>query len=131
MDHSNVTLLLLMSDQSELPVEYELVKATLQLSLEDLRPKYPRINFNLLTRKDPRKCFNNVMAGMAAEYYYLDRINAIIGPICSKGLDSVARLASHWNLPLITAGGVGVEFSNKNTFKSLTRLSFSLGFVLI
>lgn len=35
-------------------------------------------------------------------------------------------MASHWNLPILTAGGIEDIFSNKKIFTSLTRLSFSL-----
>lgn len=35
-------------------------------------------------------------------------------------------MASHWQLPILTAGGIEDIFSNKRIFSSLTRLSFSL-----
>lgn len=35
-------------------------------------------------------------------------------------------MASQWNLPVLTAGGIEDVFRNKKIFSSLTRLSFSL-----
>lgn len=123
----NVTISLLMSEQDELPVYFELLKPSIQLAINDIRHLYPNLNFILVARKDNNTCEANILGGIAAELYYQRKVNAFIGPICTKALDTVARLATYWNLPLITAGGVGVEFSNKKTFKSLTRISFSLG----
>lgn len=123
----NVTISLLMSEQDELPIYFELLKPSIQLAIDDIRHLYPNLNFILIARKDNNNCEANILGGIAAELYYRRNVNAFIGPICTKALDAVARLASYWNLPLMTAGGVGVEFSNKKTFKSLTRISFSLG----
>lgn len=41
-------------------------------------------------------------------------------------LDPVARMAAHWRIPVISSGGPHVQFSNKEIFSTLTRLSFSL-----
>lgn len=35
-------------------------------------------------------------------------------------------MASHWRIPVISSGGPHVQFSNKEIFSTLTRLSFSL-----
>lgn len=49
------------------------------------------------------------------------------GPFLSGlALDPVARMASHWKIPVISSGGPHVQFSNKEIFSTLTRLSFSL-----
>lgn len=123
----NVTVLMLISNQKELPVHYETLKPTMELALDEIRTKYPHINFNLITRRDHHDCESNLMGAIVAEHYFNDRIDALIGPICTKGLEQVARLASYWNLPLMTAGGVGVQFSDKTIYKTLTRVSFALG----
>lgn len=38
----------------------------------------------------------------------------------------MARMAAHWKIPVISSGGPHVQFSNKEIFSTLTRLSFSL-----
>ena len=35
-------------------------------------------------------------------------------------------MAAHWRIPVISSGGPHVQFSNKEIFSTLTRLSFSL-----
>nr|XP_027201054.1 atrial natriuretic peptide receptor 1-like isoform X2 [Dermatophagoides pteronyssinus] len=122
----NVTVLMIISNQNELPVHYETLKPTMELALDDVRMKYPHLNFNLITRRDHHDCESNLLGAIVAEHYFKDKIDALIGPICTKGLEQVARLASYWRLPLMTAGGVGLQFSDKSIYKTLTRVSFSL-----
>ncbi|OTF83250.1 atrial natriuretic peptide clearance receptor-like protein [Euroglyphus maynei] len=123
----NVTILMLISNQKELPIHYETLKPSMEMALDEIRKKYPHINFNLITRRDHHDCESNVLGAIVAEHYFNDRIDALIGPICTEGLVQVARLASYWKLPLMTAGGVGLQFSDKTIYKTLTRVSFSLG----
>ena len=138
---------------SELPLRFEAIKPALDLAIEDVTKKFPSINIHLTMRRDDRSCEKNYAASFAAEEYYKNKysgvsrsgantsskaygllehhdlrpINAFIGPACSKALDYVARMASYWNVPIFTAGGIGVEFANKKLYSTLTRLSFSLG----
>ena len=53
------------------------------------------------------------MGALGAQEYFISRVNVFIGPICAAALDQVARMASYWNVPVFTAGGIGVEFSAK------------------
>lgn len=143
-DMDTINFVLVISDQNELPVYYEMIKPTLEIALKDVARKYPHLKFNLVPIKDHNKCADNVLGALAAEKYYTSKVrknkkkilltdflklqvNVFIGPICTYALDAVARMASYWNVPVFTAGGIGVEFSNKRTFTTLTRMSFSLG----
>lgn len=138
---------------AELPLRFEVIKPALDLAIEDVAKKFPAINIHLTMRRDERTCEKNYAASFAAEEYYKNKfsgvsrslrntssksygllshhdlrpVNAFIGPACSRALDYVARMAAYWNVPVITAGGIGVEFANKKLYSTLTRLSFSLG----
>ncbi|XP_054159951.1 atrial natriuretic peptide receptor 3-like [Oppia nitens] len=125
-DVNDVHILLLMSQQAELPVFFEVVKPALQLAIDRVKVMYQNLRFKLIARKDDRPCHSNVAGAVAAEEFYLRRVDVIIGPACSMALDPVARMASYWNIPIYTAGGIGIEFSRKNTYTSLTRMAFSL-----
>ena len=124
---SEVVLIVLMSNQNELPVLFDLLKPSVEMAAEYVNSRYSDFRIRVVARNDPSSCEGNMVGAMAAEEYYLRRLDGIIGPLCSRALESAARLASHWGVPIITAGGVGVEFSNKNTYRSLTRIAFSLG----
>ena len=146
-------LVALFASTSELPMRFEAIKPALDLAVADVKVKFPAINIHLTIRRDDRPCEKNYAASFAAEEYYKNKfsqvtravgntssksygtlspkdlrpVSAFIGPACSRALDYVARLASYWNVPIFTAGGIGVEFSNKQLYSTLTRLSFSLG----
>ncbi len=127
LNKSEIVLLVLMSTQNELPVLFDVLKPAVELATEYVNSRYSAFSIRVVARKDAASCEANSVAGMAAEEYYLRQVNGIIGPICTRALDPVARLAAHWGVPVITAGGIGIEFANKNVFRSLTRIAFSLG----
>ena len=124
---NDVHIVLIMAQQAELPVSYDVVKPALELAVERVRVLYPHIQWRLVARKDDRPCVSNVAGAIAAEEFYLRKVDVFIGPSCSMALDPVARMASYWNVPIFTAGGIGIEFSRKYTYGSLTRMAFSLG----
>jgi len=123
----DATIVCVMAQQAELPVYFEVVKPALQLAIEEVHRRYPHLRFNLVARKDNNPCSQNFAGAIAAEEFYLRKVSAFIGPACSLALDPVARMASYWNVPIFTGGGIGVEFSRKNVYSSLTRMAFSLG----
>lgn len=48
----------------------------------------------------------------------------ILGPVCEYEAAAVVRLASHWQIPVISAGALATGFGNKNTeFSLLTRIA--------
>uniref|UniRef100_A0A667Y947 Natriuretic peptide receptor 3 n=1 Tax=Myripristis murdjan TaxID=586833 RepID=A0A667Y947_9TELE len=48
----------------------------------------------------------------------------ILGPACEYAAAAVVRLASHWNIPVISAGALATGFSHKNTeYSHLTRIA--------
>lgn len=116
---------------SELPIYHNIIKPTLEMAAEEAERRFPRIKFKVSVRKGERTCEKNYAGALAAEEFYLRKVDVIIGPACSVALDTVARMASYWNIPIFTAGGIGAEFSNKHLYSTLTRLSFSLGMFLI
>ncbi|GIY96308.1 atrial natriuretic peptide receptor 3 [Caerostris extrusa] len=112
--------------ESELQLNVQSLQAAVTLAVDDVNKLYPNIKFNLKLKNDSKTCFNNNAGVLAAEEYYLSRVTAFIGPACSRALDPVGRMASHWNVPIYTAGGIDTLFSAKNIFNTLTRISFSI-----
>ncbi|KAH9493958.1 Nitrogen permease regulator 2 [Dermatophagoides farinae] len=123
---NRIDLVLLISNQNELPISYEILKPTLEMAIQDAAKKYPHLQFYLNPVYDDNICQSNVLGALAAEKYYTGHVSAFIGPICSLALDPVSRMASYWNVPVFTAGGISYEFSYKKIFTTLTRISFSL-----
>nr|XP_027204126.1 atrial natriuretic peptide receptor 1-like [Dermatophagoides pteronyssinus] len=123
---NRIDLILLISNQNELPISYELIKPTLELAIQDAAKRYPHLQFYLNPVYDENPCQSNVLGALAAEKYYTGHVSAFLGPICSLALDPVSRMASYWNVPVFTSGGISYQFSNKQIFTTLTRVSFSL-----
>lgn len=117
--------------ESELPIYFEIIKPTLHLAAEEATRRYPNIFFNIVVRNGSNTCYTNVAGVYAAEEYYIRKATAFIGPSCSLALDTVARMASYWNIPVFTGGGISDSFANKGIFSSLTRLSFSLSKLIL
>ncbi|XP_041644000.1 atrial natriuretic peptide receptor 3 [Cheilinus undulatus] len=65
----------------------------------------------------------------AALYGLVDRScglkpDLILGPVCEYEAAAVVRLASHWDIPLISAGALAAGFSNKKSeYSHLTRIA--------
>lgn len=131
---------------SEVPIFLEVMEPTLEMAVEVANEKYSNLNISLSMKSASSTCRSNRAGAIAAEKYYRGinhsnhdwdgqtgtmaesgRVSAFIGPACSLALDSVARMASYWNVPVLTAGGIDSKFSNKHLYRTLSRLSFSLG----
>ncbi|XP_035513673.1 atrial natriuretic peptide receptor 3 [Morone saxatilis] len=73
--------------------------------------------------------FENSDCVNGALYMLVDRScgnkpDLILGPVCEYEAAAVVRLASHWNIPVISAGALAVGFSNKNAeYSHLTRIA--------
>jgi atrial natriuretic peptide receptor A len=107
-------------------VHFEIVKPALDLAIQEANRRYDQIRFNLVLRNDSDSCPMTLAAGLVAEAYHTKSVYAIFGPACDYALDQVARMAGYWNIPIFTAGGMSIDFTNKEIYPTLTRLSFSL-----
>ena len=58
---------------------------------------------------------------VAMDLFYRQTVNVLYGPCCKYALSPVGRYATHWDLPIITPGGLFKPFSNRTVFQSLTR----------
>ena len=112
---------------SELPYTLELAAPAVEIAVEKARRLYPSIEWTQPAfRNGSSRCTANFAGVFAAEEFYLRRVTTFIGPACGQALGPVARMAAHWNIPVFTSGGLQSEFSQKSTFRTLTRLSLNL-----
>lgn len=78
-----------------------------------------------------RLFYNDSDCGNRALFSLVDMItfkrewpDLLLGPVCDYAAAPVARLASHWNLPMISAGALAVGFGPKTgEYSHLTRVS--------
>lgn len=73
--------------------------------------------------------YENSACGVDALYALVDtqrdeRPNLILGPVCEYAAAPVTRVASHWNIPVISAGALATGFRLKNSeYSRLTRIA--------
>uniref|UniRef100_A0A3B4XCA5 Natriuretic peptide receptor 3 n=1 Tax=Seriola lalandi dorsalis TaxID=1841481 RepID=A0A3B4XCA5_SERLL len=83
--------------------------------------KFSGFHFNIHFEKSD--CVNDAL------FLLVDRScgqkpDLILGPVCEYEAAAVVRLASHWNIPVISAGALAAGFGNKNTeYSQLTRIA--------
>ncbi|RWS28438.1 guanylate cyclase C-like protein 2 [Leptotrombidium deliense] len=99
----------------------ELAQPSVEIAIEKARRMYPLIQWDdPVFRNGSNQCSRNHAVAIAAEEYYMKKVTAFIGPACGLALDPVARMASHWNIPIFSSGGLYSIFSNKTDFSTLT-----------
>ncbi|XP_020486704.1 atrial natriuretic peptide receptor 3 [Labrus bergylta] len=92
-----------------------------QQKLETAGGAYSGFHFTI--QFEDSDCLNDAL------YRLVDRScglkpDLILGPVCEYEAAAVVRLASHWNIPVISAGALAAGFSNKNSeFSHLTRIA--------
>ncbi|XP_037283872.2 atrial natriuretic peptide receptor 1 [Rhipicephalus microplus] len=106
--------------------DYRIAKPALDIAIAKVRKLYPHIAFELIGRRGYTSCINNYAGNYAAEEYLGGGVAAFVGPGCSMAVDSVGRLASHWNVPVCTAAGVGAQFEDRTIYGTLVRLALTI-----
>lgn len=82
---------------------------------------YSGFNFNIQ--------YENSDCGNDALFALVDRScekkpDLILGPVCVYAAAQVVRMASHWNIPVISAGALASGFNNKDKeYSHLTRIA--------
>lgn len=76
---------------------------------------------NFSTEDSSGSCSENEAQIIAVDTKLYHKPDAFIGPGCTYSVASVGRFASHWKLPLITAGGPAYGFDKWHEFKTIVR----------
>ena len=89
-------------------------------NMKSVKGLYSGLNFNVN--------YENSNCGDEALFRLVDRScqkkpDLILGPVCEYAAAPVARMASHWNIPVISAGALASGFSYKKEYSHLTRVA--------
>uniref|UniRef100_A0A6Q2YVK5 Guanylate cyclase n=1 Tax=Esox lucius TaxID=8010 RepID=A0A6Q2YVK5_ESOLU len=76
---------------------------------------------NFSTEDSTGVCAENKAQIIAVDTKLYNNPDAFFGPGCVYSVASVGRFASHWKLPLITAGGPAYGFDNGDEYKTIVR----------
>ncbi|XP_045551398.1 atrial natriuretic peptide receptor 3 [Salmo salar] len=82
---------------------------------------YSGLNFNL--RYEDSDCGNDALFSLV-DRSCEKKPDLILGPVCEYAAAPVVRMASHWNIPVISTGALASGFREKDKeFSRLTRIS--------
>ncbi|KAJ8286981.1 hypothetical protein GJAV_G00045590 [Gymnothorax javanicus] len=91
-----------------------------QQKMKTVKGLYSGLNFNVN--------YENSNCGDEALFRLVDKScqkkpDLILGPVCEYAAAPVVRIASHWNIPVISAGALASGFSYKKEYSHLTRVA--------
>ncbi|XP_041760134.1 atrial natriuretic peptide receptor 3-like isoform X1 [Coregonus clupeaformis] len=82
---------------------------------------YSGLNFNV--RYEDSDCGNDALFSLV-DRSCEKKPDLVLGPVCEYAAAPVVRMASHWNIPVISAGALASGFSDKEKeYSHLTRIS--------
>lgn len=125
-EKENVTVAVMLPDNLKYPWALPRVLPAIRMAQEKIQTSrlLKRHTINLLnfsTEDSSGSCSENVAQIIAVDTKLYNKPDAFIGPGCAYSVASVGRFASHWKLPLITAGGLAYGFDKGEEFKTIVR----------
>uniref|UniRef100_A0A665XCQ2 Guanylate cyclase n=1 Tax=Echeneis naucrates TaxID=173247 RepID=A0A665XCQ2_ECHNA len=125
----NITVAVMLPDNHhKYPWALPRVFPAILMAHEDLHGKHGlllgrTINILNYSTEDPAagSCAESKAQVVAVDAKLYIRPDAFFGPGCVYPLASVGRFASHWKLPLITAGGAAYGFDKREEYRTIVR----------
>ncbi|MEQ2172307.1 Nitrogen permease regulator 2, partial [Goodea atripinnis] len=125
----NITVAVMLPDNHhKYPWALPRVLPAILMAHEDLHGKHKLLlgrNIKILnySTEDPAagSCAESRAQVVAVDAKLYMRPDVFFGPGCVYPLASVARFASHWKLPLITAGGPAYGFDERGEYRTIVR----------
>ncbi|XP_076016102.1 atrial natriuretic peptide receptor 2 isoform X2 [Genypterus blacodes] len=124
----NITVAVMLPDNLKYPWALPRVFPAILMAHEDLRSKDGLLrgrNIHILnfSTEDPAvgSCAESQAQVVAVDAKLYNRPDAFFGPGCVYPLASVGRFASHWKLPLFTAGGPAYGFDKLEEYRTIVR----------
>ncbi|KAL4229979.1 Nitrogen permease regulator 2 [Mactra antiquata] len=108
------------------PFDLPRVGPALSIAFEHIQEDFG-ITFEPVYRNYSGRCPWEPPLGILSELYYYENIEALIGPACSQGVESSARLAQYLKLPMVSGlGDLALRQYPTDMFKTLTKLSYNI-----
>ncbi|XP_051541962.1 atrial natriuretic peptide receptor 2-like [Myxocyprinus asiaticus] len=125
-EKGNITVAVMLPDNLKYPWASPRVLPAIRMAQENIEKsgllRGHTINLlNFSTEDSFGSCSENEAQIIAVDTKLYNKPDAFIGPGCAYSVASVGRFASHWKLPLITAGGLAYGFDKRDEFKTIVR----------
>lgn len=125
VDDKKVTLLVILPKDDKYMFSINRVRPAIDYALRSVENNaslLPGFTFNVTYRDSD--CGNQALFSLVDAAVKRQRPDAVLGPVCEYAAAPVARLASHWSLPIISAGALATGFVHKaDEFSYLTRVA--------
>lgn len=125
VDDKKVTLLVILPKDDKYMFSINRVRPAIDYALRSVENNaslLPGFTFNVTYRDSD--CGNQALFSLVDAAVKRQRPDAVLGPVCEYAAAPVARLASHWSLPMISAGALATGFVHKaDEFSYLTRVA--------
>ncbi|XP_056091754.1 atrial natriuretic peptide receptor 2 isoform X1 [Rhinichthys klamathensis goyatoka] len=124
-EKGNITVAVMLPDNMKYSWASPRVLPAIRMAQEKIQKsgllKGHTINLLNFSTESAGSCSENKAQIIAVDTKLYNKPDAFIGPGCSYSVASVGRFASHWKLPLITAGGQAYGFNDFEEFKTIVR----------
>ncbi|XP_051961093.1 atrial natriuretic peptide receptor 2 [Xyrauchen texanus] len=125
-EKGNITVAVMLPDNLKYPWASPRVLPAIRMAQEKIQKSGLLMGhtINLLnysTEDSSGSCSENEAQIIAVDTKLYNKPDAFIGPGCAYSVASVGRFASHWKIPLITAGGLAYAFDKREEFKTIVR----------
>ncbi|CAB1332717.1 unnamed protein product [Coregonus sp. 'balchen'] len=125
---NNITVAVMLPDNyHKYPWALPRVFPAILMAKENLQKKHGLLQghsiqlLNFSTEDSTGVCAENKAQIIAVDTKLYNKPDAFFGPGCVYSVASVGRFASHWKLPLITAGGTAYGFDKGEEYKTIVR----------
>ncbi|KAL2092392.1 hypothetical protein ACEWY4_012190 [Coilia grayii] len=119
----DINVLVLLPENNSYPFSIARVKPAIEYAKQGIKANgghLSQLNFNIKYRNS--ECGNHALFALIDECN--TRTDLILGPVCEYAAAGVIRVASHWDIPVISAGALAVGFDEKNPeYTHLTRVA--------
>uniref|UniRef100_F6YG00 Natriuretic peptide receptor 3 n=1 Tax=Xenopus tropicalis TaxID=8364 RepID=F6YG00_XENTR len=125
VDEDTVNMLVLLPKDNSYMFSMDRVRPAVDHALRSIQENQtllPGMHFNVIYNDSD--CGNQALFSLIDIAMQLQKPDVILGPVCEYAAAPVARLASHWNVPMLSAGALAIGFMQKsNEYSHLTRVS--------
>ncbi|XP_063051311.1 atrial natriuretic peptide receptor 3 isoform X2 [Engraulis encrasicolus] len=120
----DINVLVLLPENNSYPFSIARVKPAIEYAKQAIKVNGPgqssQLNFSIKYRNS--ECGNHALFALIDECQ--TRPDLVLGPVCEYAAAGVARVASRWNIPMVTAGALAVGFDQKKPeYTHLTRVA--------
>ncbi|MBN3292700.1 ANPRC protein, partial [Polypterus senegalus] len=123
-EDSDIDVLILLPKDTSYLFSIPRVKPAIEYILDRIRGNESlHSGFTFKARYENSNCGNQALFTLV-ELSFKRKPDVILGPVCEYAAAPVIRLASHWNIPVISAGALASGFASKSPeYTHLTRVS--------